>query len=51
MGHVVIGKIKNVVILIMKYVYKTVLMILYPQGKFQVNPLKYNFLFQSPMSD
>ena len=45
MGHVVIGKIKNVVILIMKYVYKTVLMILHPQGKFQVNSLKYDFLF------
>ena len=43
MGHVGIGKINIVVILIMKYVYKTVLMILHPQGKFQVNPLKSHF--------
>ena len=44
MGHVGIGKINIVVILIMKYVYKTVPMILYLQGKFQVNPLKSHFL-------
>ena len=49
MGHVGIGEINIVVILIMKYVCKTVLMILYPQGKFQVNPLKSHFLFQSPI--
>ena len=49
LGHVVIGKIKIVASLIMKLVKKTVLMILYPQGKFQVNSLRNNFLFHLPM--